>query len=583
VEVRILGPLHVEGDAGIIDLGAPRVQSLLAILVLRAPRAVSVEDLVDGIWGESPPESAKHLVQVYVSQLRQRLGATSVTTHAAGYALALPESSIDVTAFGRCVQAARASRAEGRLAESLREYDEALSCWRGHVAAGTVVYGGATSLVARLDEAHFTASEERIDVSLALGQNETVIPELRQLTLAHPLSESICAKLMIALYRSGRQADSLSAYQDTRRALTAVGLEPGPKLRAIERSVLQQDPDLLVASPQEAPVTPALTSETPVTERRRSKFIWLAPAVVVVIAGITAMLVPAAGRHHVPKPTVPRHSLGEIDAASGKLVGSVRVGPDPGPVSAAGGKIWVGDLADKTLSGVDAPTLRVGTTVGIARVPNAMQAAGRAVWIGNSFDGTVTRVDTVTNLVSSPRRPEPSSTGRLVLAYGAGSLWVASQDRRLVRLDPGTGRLLARLSRPFGPQSLALGYGSLWIGLAARVGVMRASESTPAARIVPIGGRAFSVAAGAGSVWALTPENGELWRIDPRDDAVTGKIHLPAPQDVVTAGDSVWVTSTNGTLLRIDPRRLTVDRRIPLAGPPGGLTAGNGRVWVTVD
>ena len=107
MEVRILGPLHAEGNAGIIDLGAPRVQSLLAILALSAPGAVSVEELVDGIWGESPPESAKHLVQVYVSQLRRHLGGSSVTTHAAGYALALPESSIDADAFGKCVQAAR--------------------------------------------------------------------------------------------------------------------------------------------------------------------------------------------------------------------------------------------------------------------------------------------------------------------------------------------------------------------------------------------------------------------------------------------------------------------------------------------
>jgi DNA-binding SARP family transcriptional activator len=579
VEVRILGPLHAEGNEGIIDLGAPRVQSLLAILALSAPGAVSVEDLVDGIWGESPPESAKHLVQVYVSQLRRRLGVSSVTTQAAGYALALPESSIDAIAFARCVQAARSSRAGGDLPEALREYDEALGWWRGPVAAGTVVCGSAVSLVARLDEAHLAASEERTDVSLELGRHEEVIPELRRLSAAHPLSESICVKLMIALYRSGRQADSLSAYQDTRRALAAVGLEPGPALRAIERSVLQQDPELLVASAQQSPAP----TETPVTERRRSRAIWLAPAAVVAVAGIAAMLVPSGGRHHVSKTIVPRHSLGEIDAASGKLVGSVRLGPEPGPVSAAAGKVWVGDVADKTLMGVDAPTLRVGTTVGIGHVPYAMQAAGKAIWIANSFDGTVTRVDTVTNLVSSPRRPEPSSTGRLALAYGAGSLWVASQDMRLVRLDPGTGRLLARLSHPFGPQSLAVGYGSLWIGLAAEAGVMRASESRPTARIVPIGGRAFSIAIGAGSVWALTPDTGELWRIDPRDDAVTGKLHLPTPQAVVTAGNSVWVTSMNGSLLRIDPHRLTVDRRISLAGPPGGLTASNGRVWVTVD
>jgi DNA-binding SARP family transcriptional activator len=579
VDVRILGPVQVEGNGGIIDLGAPRVQSLLAILALGAPGAASVEDLVDGIWGDSPPESAKHLVQVYVSQLRRRLGASSITTHAAGYALAVPETSIDAITFAQHVAGAASSRADGRPAEALGEYDEALGLWRGAVAAGTVVYGSALPLVARLEEAHLAASEERIDLSLELGRHDKVIPELRRLSDAHPLSESICAKLMVALYRSGRQADALAAYQDTRRALAAIGLEPGPGLRGIERSVLQQDPELMVPSRPSAPAP----LDTPVAERRRSRAIWLAPAALVAIVGIAAIVVPSGGRHRVPNPSVPRHSLGEIDAASGKLVGSVRLGPEPGPVSASGGKVWVGDVPEKTLVGVDEPTLRVGTTVGIGHVPYAMQAAGKAIWIANSFDGTVTRVDTVTNLVSSPRRPEPSSTGRLALAYGAGSLWVASQDMRLVRLDPGTGRLLARLGHPFGPQSLAVGYGSLWIGLAARAGVMRASESTPSARIVPIGGRAISIATGAGSVWALTPDTGELWRINPRNDSVTGKLHLPTPEAVVIAGDSVWVTSTNGSLLRIDPHRLTVDRRIPLAGPPGGLAASHDRVWVTVE
>jgi outer membrane protein assembly factor BamB len=154
---------------------------------------------------------------------------------------------------------------------------------------------------------------------------------------------------------------------------------------------------------------------------------------------------------------------------------------------------------------------------------------------------------------------------------------------RLVRIDPRTGRLLSRLSHPIGPQSLAFGYGSLWVGQTGRAGVMRASESTPNARIVPIGGRATSVAVGAGSVWAVTPENGVLWRINPHDDAVTGKLHLASPQAVVAAGNSVWVASANGSLLRVDPQRLKVEQRIPLAGPPGGLTTSVNRVWVTVD
>jgi DNA-binding SARP family transcriptional activator len=577
MDFRILGPLEVTDEGGLLELGPPRPRALLALLLLSAPGGVSVEALIDGIWGDRPPASARHLVQVYISQLRARLGDGScLQTRPPGYALSLAGHSIDVAAFEDRVLAARRAREEGRATEALLEYESALACWRGAVVDGATLSGGRPSRAAQLEAARLVAEEERLETALALGRDRELVPELERLVAAEPLRERFWAALMLALHRSGRQAEALSAYQSARRQLAELGLEPSNELKTLERRILQQDPELL---PRQAPI-PA--RPPPHRDKRR---VWALLGICALVGAAVAisLLTLGGATRSVPK-VVPHNSLGEIDAASGVIMGSVHVGNFSGPVSASSSRVWVGNNANRTLLEIDSRTRRILGTFGLGIVPYGLQETPTAVWVANSFDGTISRVDGVTGLVSRPQQPEPASAGRIALAYGAGSLWSVSQDGLLVRLNPSSGHLLARIGHAFGPQALTVGFGSIWIAQAARPAVVRATESGRTARSIPIGGKAFSIATGAGAVWALSPDPAKLWRINPRTDSVTSAIDVGAdPAAVVVAGGSVWVASaTSGTLLRIDPRQNKVIQRIRLAGPLGGLAAAGTTVWISV-
>jgi streptogramin lyase len=321
----------------------------------------------------------------------------------------------------------------------------------------------------------------------------------------------------------------------------------------------------------------------PPGRRRRRGGVAAALACIVVAAVVPVWFL---GFDHAPPGlrAVPRDSLGEIDAGSGAIIGSVRIGPVPGAVSARAGMIWAGDDGDRTLLEVDPRALHVVARFRLPTDPYGVQATADAAWVANSFDGTITRVDRVTGAISRPQRPESSSEGHLALGYGAGSLWSASQDGLVVRLDPSSGRLQARLGRAFGPQAIAVGFGSVWVAQSGQAKLVRVAESGAATRPIPIGGRAYSIATGAGAVWALTPENGELWRIDPSNDAVTAEIDVcPTPVAVVVADDSVWVAcATDNTIARVNPHRNIIVQRIRAAGPIGGLAATGNRVLVSV-
>ena len=233
---------------------------------------------------------------------------------------------------------------------------------------------------------------------------------------------------------------------------------------------------------------------------------------------------------------------------------------------------------------VDPRTARISRTFGLGKVPYRVQAASDIAWVANSFDGTLTRVDATSGTVSPSGRPEPSSTGRLALAYGSRSLWVASQDGVLARLDPNSGRLLDRIGGIPDPEALAVGFGSTWVAQASRADVVRVNARTHRIRPIPLGGKASSLATGAGAVWAATPEEGTLWRIDPTTNSVTAAIDVGTdPAAVVVADHYVWVASaTGGTIVRVDPRQNKVIQTIHLDGPLGGLAAAGDDVWVSV-
>ena len=236
-EFRILGPLEVRGDAGPIALGGPRQRALLATLLLRAGRVVPTEQLVDELYGSEPPKTATAVVQNAVVALRKALGPDVLVTRPPGYVLAVSPDQIDARRFEQQLADARAAPAEERRVLLAR----ALDLWRGPALAEFAFEDWAQAEARRLDELRLVAAEERLATDVELGRAADVVPDLESLVGAHPLRERPCELLMRALYRAGRHADALAAYDAHRAALDELGLEPGEAVRKLQASILRHE------------------------------------------------------------------------------------------------------------------------------------------------------------------------------------------------------------------------------------------------------------------------------------------------------------------------------------------------------
>lgn len=252
VRFGVLGRLEVGINGRALELPRGKGRALLALLLLRVGDVVSKDRLVDGLWNESPPKAAIGSLQNYVSALRKALGAELVRTSANGYLLDVPPQSVDARRFEQL--AAKAYKSDS-LDECSRLLREALSLWRGPALEDFSHEPFAQVEIARLEELRTAAREELIDLELALGHHSRLVCELEVLVASHPLRERSRAQLMVALYRSGRQAEALEVYRDGRRAMhEQLGLEPGPELRALEQAILAHDPLLWPAHARERPV-----------------------------------------------------------------------------------------------------------------------------------------------------------------------------------------------------------------------------------------------------------------------------------------------------------------------------------------
>src|SRR5919201_4740755 len=260
-EFGLLGPLLVRRDGVPLPLGGPKLRTLLAILLLEANKVVSAEHLVDSLWGENAPETARNTLQVYVSQLRKLLSPGALETAPPGYRLVVDPDTVDLLRFERLAVRGRTARAAGDPATAAEELAEALALWRGPPLADLAWEQFAQSEILRLDELHLATLEDRIDADLALGRHAALVAELDQLIAENPFRERLRAQLMLALYRAGRQADALAVYQRTRRTLVdELGIEPGETLQQLERAILEHDPALDPPAarrpPQRVPVPP---------------------------------------------------------------------------------------------------------------------------------------------------------------------------------------------------------------------------------------------------------------------------------------------------------------------------------------
>src|SRR5215210_4234535 len=224
MEFRLLGPLEIVEHGRVLELGSARQRALLVVLLLHANEVVSVDRLIDELWGRSPPATAGKILQVYVSRLRKELGDGRLVTRAPGYFLRADRSELDFARFEQLM-------AESHIGDPLQAASRlrrALALSRGPPLADMEYEPFAQAEIARLEELQWTALERRIDADLAAGRDAEVIGELEALIAAHPLRERPRGQLMLALYRSGRQAEALEAYRRARQELSEqLGLEPG--------------------------------------------------------------------------------------------------------------------------------------------------------------------------------------------------------------------------------------------------------------------------------------------------------------------------------------------------------------------
>ena len=268
-EFRLLGPLEAVVDGTPVQLAAAKPRALLALLLLNRNRVVSAAGLIDELWGDDPPAQATKTLQVYVSQLRKALGTERLLTRPPGYLLRVDEGELDLDRFEQLIQQARGQGP----AEARDTLAQALALWRG----------APEPVAARLEELRANASEDWLQASVESG--DPVIPQLEELVAREPLRERPRGLLMLALYRSGRQADALELFRKTRELFVGeLGIEPGPELRELQQAMLRQDTDLRLK--------PVQRETPPLSQQRRRTWLLVAAALIVLIAaGVTAALV----------------------------------------------------------------------------------------------------------------------------------------------------------------------------------------------------------------------------------------------------------------------------------------------------
>jgi DNA-binding SARP family transcriptional activator len=380
------------------------------MLALEVGHTVSADRLVEGLWGESPPASAPKMVQLYVSRLRRVLDGDGarIVTRGRGYELQLPEGAVDAVRFERLVDT---------------QPREALALWRGEPLADLADEPFAAAEIRRLEELRLRATELAIDADLAAGRHAEVIGELDALVAKEPLRERLHGQRMLALYRSGRQADALEAYRDARKALVEqIGVEPGAELRRLHEAILAQDPAL------DAPAPAEREREPPPPHARRSRRLLVAAAALL-LAGVLAF-----GVIRVLEPEglagIDEDAVGLIDLDSGHITAQYSVGHGPQAVAVGAGSAWV----------------------------------------ANQLDGTVSRIDRErSERVTIDVGGEPSG-----LAFGAGSLWVADGEGRTVaQIAPQSNKALQRIAVGNAAHAVAVGSGAVWVASAVDATVVR--------------------------------------------------------------------------------------------------------------
>jgi DNA-binding SARP family transcriptional activator/streptogramin lyase len=571
-EFRILGPLEARENGRALAIGTGKQRALLAILLLDAGDVVSTDRLIDALWGERPPASALNSVHIYVSQLRKVLGEGCLIASGHGYLLALEPEQVDLGRFEHLLGEGRELLAGGEAKRASNVLWAALALWRGPPLADLASEPFAQGEIARLEELRLAALEERIEADLALGRHGELVPELEALVRANPLRERLRAQLMLALYRSGRQAEALETYRRARVTLVEeVGLEPGRRLQELERAILSQDPSLDLPAP-------AAEARLALPRRRRERVLLVGAVVLVLAAGIVGALAAITGGagHSSIGPT----SLGVIDPTTNKLVDEIPLGFKSSLIAAGEGHVWVADQGGSTLAKIDPRTHNVDRLgVQAEGIPIGLTVGHGAVWL-SVLRGARKFVLELEPEYATPRPKEIPVGGGLT--RGDDAIWVTDEDSgSLWRIDPQGGHP-SKLAEGLSATSVAITPEAAWVAGLSGLTKIDAVTGVELREIEPAPpGEIGSVAVGLGAVWFTSSAARRLWRIDARSVETTQTFPVgEGPSDLTVDGRFVWsANSGDGSVTRVD-RRGNVDT-IRIGSAPGGIVAAYGKVWVS--
>jgi YVTN family beta-propeller protein len=608
MDFRILGPLEALDDGYAMPLGGSKQRALLAVLLLHANEVLSTDRLIDELWGDRPPATAAKTMQNHISRLRKALanGAENgrdgiVVTREHGYELRLDPERLDARRFERLAAEGRSELAAGRPEPAISLLEEALSLWRGPALADLAYEPFAQPEIGRLEDLRIAALEHLIEAKLALGGHTEVLDELERLIAEHPYRERLRAQLMLALYRSDRQADALQAYQDARSKLVDdLGIEPGERLRELERAILAQDPGLAIPS---GPVSPPSARVSGLPRARRQRLALSAAGVLLLTASFAVLLLArGSGSEGADITALTGDALAAIDPATNRVVAQYAVGGTPTSVAVGGGAVWTVNADGQTISRVDMRS-RAVKTFGLGAVPIDLAASRDAVWAVASDRGTNTVQRTrgpatlvqlearsgaiVATTALRPSRGRTFIVPPQLVAAGSGAVWIIGRTRRLHRVDTLTGR--ARVLPRLRVGSVATGDGQVWaladrprgepdlVRLDPRTGAIRTRIELPATDF-------GAIAVGGGAVWLTDAFAGVVWRVDTAGKPVQRTIDVGGGVDSVAFGaGAAWAgNSVTGTVTRIDPATNAVKARVALGNTPRSVAFGGGRVWVSV-
>lgn len=573
----ILGALEVSDGDRDIPLGAGRQRKLLAILLLHPNEVVSTDRLIDELWGEQPPPTAAKALQGHISHLRKQLGQGCVLTVSAGYVLKLDPVELDAYRFEQLLN--EAGRAEP--AAAARKLREALELWRGPPLADFAYDDFARNEIDRLEGLRLTSIEKRIDADLALGRHSEIVPELEALVAEHPLRERFRAQLMLALYRSGRQAEALQAYHDGRAVLREeLGLEPGDEIQDVQKAILAHDP--AVAAPPRVPLAGRRSPLVPTFVLRRPR---LVAAVGVLLLGGAIALASIELTGGSSAPVVLPNSVAAVDPKKGRVVSAVRVGVRPVAVAIGEGAVWVANADDGTISRIDPKTRKVVHTIGVGADVSDLAIGFGSVWVADGNDGTVTRIDPTLNAPQATldlgAETQLSPTAVFLVAVDGTHVW-ATRGSELLRIDPKTDAVDRRL-RIGTPIGLATGGGAVWVTtlndqllrIDPRTAKVTTQAALPTQAIAPVFDHQ--------SLWLIVSLGRQIVRLDPNSLSPTAAIPLSGYPTDLTAGDgALWASTADGSVSRIDPASTDVTAAVHVGGNPTAAAADAGIVWVAV-